>query len=481
MIADRVRNMIRSFLRIEPPQGRTITITEQLDYNANAARNRIWYRGQAGELSEFYKQIPSDRTSFWTAVPTKGMEIRKIHTGLPKLIVDVLTGVVLADMNDIDLPSNINPIWKEIATGNDFDALMNTALTQTLYIGDGAFKISIDTDISPYPIIEFYSGDRVEFITQRGRIREVVFKTEYTHKGTRYMLHEIYGFGYVYYELYHDETEVPLTALPQTENLTSVTFDKSYCMAVPFKIFAGDNDRGKSVFDGKTGNFDSLDEVWSQWMHALRMSRPMKFMPPNLVPKNPYTGENLSPNAFDNVFIQTEGGMPENGDSNKPELIQSAIPHDSYLATYITALDLCLQGIISPSTLGIDTKKLDNAEAQREKEKTTLYTRNAIVLALQNTLPKLVQAVFKVYGDMMGKNFGDFDVDVPFGEYANPSFESQVETVGKAKTQGIMSVEACVEELYGDTRDDEWKAAEVERIKAEQGVQETSEPSFSEV
>lgn len=58
-------------------------------------------------------------------------------------------------------------------------------------------------------------------------------------------------------------------------------------------------------------------------------------------------------------------------------------------------------------------------------------------------------------------------MDVSFGEYANPSFESQVETVGKGKTQGIMSIEACVDELYGDPRDEEWKEEEVERLKAE--------------
>ena len=88
--------------------------------------------------------------------------------------------------------------------------------------------------------------------------------------------------------------------------------------------------------------------------------------------------------------------MDEKGE-NKVQTDQPVIPHDSYLASYVTALDLCLQGIISPSTLGIDTKKLDNAEAQREKEKTTLYTRNAIVEALQETLPKVVSAAVNAY------------------------------------------------------------------------------------
>ncbi|MFR4581322.1 MAG: hypothetical protein ACLT76_18370 [Clostridium fessum] len=46
-------------------------------------------------------------------------------------------------------------------------------------------------------------------------------------------------------------------------------------------------------------------------------------------------------------------------------------------------------------------------------------------------------------------------VDIPFGEYANPSFESQVETMAKARPGvALMSVEAQVEELYGDTRDE---------------------------
>ena len=473
--------MIRSFLRIEPPQSRTITITEQLDYNGNAAKNRIWYRGRAEELAEFYRQIPSDRTSFWTAVPTKGMEIRKIHTGLPKLITDVLTSITLSDMNGVNLPEQLKSLWEEISSDNDFEALMYNALTQTLVIGDGAFKISIDSDISMYPIIEFYPGDRIEYTFQRGRMREVIFKTEYIKNGLIYTLHEIYGFGYVYYELYRDETEVPLTALPQTENLVPVKFDKSYCMAVPFRIFADDDGRGKSIFEGKTGNFDSLDEVWSQWIYAVRMSRPKAYLPPNLIPRNPLNGEPMRPNSFDNIFIQTDGDMAENGGSKKPELIQPVIPHESYLSTYITALDLCLQGLISPSTLGIDTKKLDNAEAQREKEKTTLYTRNKIVKAIQTTLPKLIKTIFRVYGDMTGNDYGEFDVDVPFGEYANPSFEAVVETIGKAKTQGVMSIETCIDELYGDTKSDDWKAKETARIKAEQGVQVMQEPSFSEV
>ena len=146
----------------------------------------------------------------------------------------------------------------------------------------------------------------------------------------------------------------------------------------------------------------------------------------------------------------------------------------------MTALDLCLQGIISPSTLGIDTKKLDNAEAQREKEKTTLYTRNAIVEAMQETLPKVVSAAVNAYNILIRQPVEEVKVDIPFGEYANPSFESQVETMAKARPGvALISVEAQVEELYGDSRDEQWKQEEIARLKAEQGIAEVEEPGVN--
>ena len=136
--------------------------------------------------------------------------------------------------------------------------------------------------------------------------------------------------------------------------------------------------------------------------------------------------------------------------------------------------------MISPGTLGIDVKKLDNAEAQREKEKATLYTRNAVVDALQEDLKELVSVSIMAYRELNSiANNSPVDVDVSFGEYANPSFESQVETVGKGKTQGIMSIEACIDELYGDSRDDAWKEEEVARLKAEQGITELEEPAVN--
>jgi len=479
-MADKIKTGIKSWLRIEPAQRNVFRITETLDYESNAIKNRIWYRGDSEELTQLYSQMPGDKTRFWAATCTPGLEIRKIHTGLPGMIAEVLTSIVVADMNDIEITASRQAEWEEIAEDNSFAELIAEALTETLYIGDGAFKISFDTVLSKYPIIEFYAGDKIDINYDRGRVKEIIFKTIYQHDKKEYLLLETYGYGYINYSLQREGKEVYITSIPQTAALKPVTWTDNFCMAIQFKIFKSSKwkGRGKSIFDGKADNFDSFDEAWSQWMDALRKNRTKEYIPVDMMPRNPNTGEVLKPNAFDNSYIETETPMGE-GAKKEIRLVQGDIPHESYLSTYITALDLCLQGLISPSTLGIDVKKLDNAEAQREKEKATLYTRNKIVEATQNTVPKLINTVMKAWDTWNKKAVKDMEVEVPFGEYANPSFESQVETVGKGKTQGIMSIEACVEELYGDSKDDKWKAEEVKRLKAEQGIVEMEEPAVN--
>ena len=481
-IIDSIRNGIRSFLRIQPASPNTIYITERLDRRSNAIKNRIWYRGSPEELAEMYRQLDTDRTKFWAAVPTVGMDIRKLHTGLPAIIVDRLTDIVLTDMNDIILPPNLTDAWKEISAENAFPALLNEAVAETLIVGDGAFKISFDTTVSQYPIIEYVPGDSVEFERERRRLKAIVFHSHYTHDGREYELHETYGKGFIESKLYSGSREVPLNSIPQTAKLSErVEYAGGFTMAIPLKFFKSSrwNGRGKSIFDDKCDSFDALDECWSQWIDALRKGRTKEYIPENMLPRDPKTGVVLQPNPFDNAYIATQSVMVE-GVAPHIETVQPSIPVESYLGTYITALDLCLQGLISPSTLGIDVKKLDNAEAQREKEKATLYTRNSIIAALQSTLPALIDSIFMAYDTFYKRPVSDIagKVEIPFGEYANPSFESQVETCGKARQFGLMSVETMLDELYGDTRTAEWKREEAARIKAEQGLTEGQEPSL---
>lgn len=110
----------------------------------------------------------------------------------------------------------------------------------------------------------------------------------------------------------------------------------------------------------------------------------------------------------------------------------------------------------------------------------TLYVRNKIVDALNDTLPNLFQVILQCYDLMCGKAPEEYDPSVKFGEYASPDFDSTVDTIGKAKQFGVMSLETSVEQLYGDTWTQDEKDAEVERLKAEQGIVQLEEPGVNQ-
>lgn len=481
-MSENVKQKMQSWLQITPANVHSFNIQETMDFQANVIKNRIWYLGDPDELSQLYSQIDSsqNRLRFWAARSSTGREIRKMHIGLPAIMVDMLTSIIMTDFDEVTVPDKRKDAWQQISRENKFKSLLEEAVSQTLYLGDGAFKISLDTRMSEYPIIEWYPADRIDIIYDRGRMKEVVFKTGYKEGNKQYELQEHYGFGYIRNELLHNGQKADPKNVSALAGLKDIRFDDSFCMAVPFYIYSNPRTkgRGKSIFDGKTDDFDSLDEVWSQWIQAMRDGRATKYIPQDLIPKNPETGALLKPNPFDNTFIATSGGMSENA-SDKIDVTQPDIPHESYLSTYITALDLCLQGIISPSTIGIDVKKLDNAEAQREKEKTTLYTRGKIIDALQTTIPELINTVFKSLDTLNQVTVEETETSVEFGDYANPSFESQIETVGKAKSSAIMSNEAVVDELYGDTKTEEWKQEEINRLNARDGVEMMEEPALN--
>lgn len=478
-LMEMVKKKIRSFLEIKEPFDNNITLRNLRDFETEANISRVWSWGDSNAIEQMYKQLNGDNgLSFWSAVPSMG--IVKRHTGLPGAIVSILSSLIVADLNGITIPENRKIDWEDANKLIDFEELITECIEETFIAGDGAFVISAQEGKNELPYIEFIPGERVEIERNHGKLVEVSVKNRFAHGGCYYVHKEIYGYGYIRNELYRDGTLLVWGNLniPRFQGVPEVIYhDKSFIMAVPIKFFNSNKHkgRGKGLLIGKFENFDALDEVWSQWMEALRKGRSKEYIPKGLLPVNPDTGELMKPNDFDNSFIALEDAMGENAKS-ETTLRQPSIPHESYLSTYVTALDLCLQGIVSPSTLGIDVKKMDNAEAQREKEKATLYTRNKVVSALQKKIPILIDTYFKVLDSLRKKQLTYTDSEIVFGEYANPSFESQVETVSKAKSGGIMSLEASVDELYGDSKDDEWKREEVARLKEEQGIAVMEEP-----
>lgn len=477
-----IQSLLVKLLHIIPAMEKEITIKEAYTFQQNIMKNRIWYNGEPAELEQFFKRYAVwgvNNTRFWSAVPNS--QIRKIHSGIVSMVIDRYKDMVTSDLTGIDFgeEGNVTPIkdlWEEIAEDNNFLDILSEAVQSALIAGDGAFKISTD-EVSEYPIIQFYDMENVEYQYRYGRLEEIKYYTDYVKDKKGYRLQESYGHGYIHYKLYTDKgKECSLKDLEETKHLTDIEFDGDFIMGVPFMIFKSTKwkGRGKALFDTKSDVLDALDEVISQWLDAIRLGRIKRYIPEDLLPRDENTGEVMSANPFDNDFLSLQSSMDEGG-KKEVTISQPQILYEAYVNSYTSYMDMVLQGIISPSTLGIDLKKTDNAESQREKEKITLHVRQKIIEAITETAPQLIEKVLMTNDILCGRYPGEYDAAIKFGEYASPDFDSTVETVSKARTASIMSIEKAVEELYGDTMTDEEKEEEIKRLKEEQGIVEVEE------
>lgn len=482
---NRIQSFIMRLFKIEPARDRSVTILEPHTFRENVIRNKIWYHGDSAELEQYFQKTARwdvEKARFWAA-KAQG-SVRKMHSGIVSMVIDRYRDIVLADMDNTTFgegQDTLDELWDEIYAKSKLNDVIGEAIASALASGDGAFKITAD-ECSPYPIVEFYDAENVDYVYVHSNLREVKFYTSYKGKDNKSLrLEETYGFGYVRYKLYDDTgKEMPMDDLPETAHLIDFGIERDLMLAVPLKIMNSTRykNRGKALFDGKSDVLDGLDEVISQWIDAVRMGRIKRYIPDRLIPKDPDTGQLLPANPFDNDFIAIGDDMSEKA-AQQVEISQPAISYEAYVSSYASFLDMVLQGVMSPSTLGIDLKKTENAESQREKEKVTLHVRNKIVDALNETLPELFRVILQCYDIMCEKTPGDYEPSVKFGEFASPDFSTTVDTVGKAKQYGIMSIETSVDQLYGDTWTQEEKDAEVERLKAEQGIQELEEPAVN--
>ena len=243
-----VKRKMQTWLEvIPPPIEQAIVIQRENTRELEVLRSQLWYQGDASELFQFFHQTETSTGAFWATAPVNG-KVRKIHSGLPAVMANTLAYLVKSDIDDIEAP----PEWEDIAEKLDFRELVGQAVCDTLVSGDGAFKISVDTALSPYPTVEFVSGDRVDIEQRRGIVEAVTFKTMYNIKSMRYELHERYSKGRIESVLFDSSGSArPLSTIPALSDIPPlVEFDGDFIMAVPLRFYADMKyrGRGKSIY-----------------------------------------------------------------------------------------------------------------------------------------------------------------------------------------------------------------------------------------
>ena len=456
---------------------------------------RIWYIGDSDEIQNFYTNrdlsgnakepiFNRNKPNYFWGIAVGELPVKKVHSGIPRAIVDTLS-------NAIGMP-NINCEGKDdilcaIMDANNFTCkLTQEARPLTLVEGWGGWKIVFDKTLCDYPILQYYEGKDVEYVVKNGMIIGMIFKDFYKYKGKDYVLMETRRIeendSIIEYELYrldksNSVTRVPLNEIKELEDLPvngyKITGLKKV-LGVPSRYFFDlfDKDHGRSIFTGKLDIFDDIDQCLSQASQTDRVSTPVEYYPVDVLERGKQ-GETKLPSVYNRQFIKSVS-FPD-GDGNLQGEIKTSQPQlnfDQYIERFKSLIDIAITGVLSPASMGIDISKKDNADAQREKEKVTIFTRNNVIDAETKQLKELfsLALMIKEYMDTETISLTDYDISIKYCEFANPTFEAMSTILLPMWTSGGISTEMYVDKLYGDSLSDEEKLAEVAKLEANKQI-----------
>lgn len=483
----------------------------------------IWYLGDSDRLKNFftrenaigYNMDPlynENKKSYFWAVASTEHDIKRTHSGHPRNIVDTLVAIMsIPNITcDSDQSGEINKNLNRILKENKFkQQITQKSRPLTLVEGWGAWKINWDHKLSDYPILLYYRADRVDFIYISNQLRAIIYKDFYQDQdGKNYVLYETRRLGdytnpetkntttslYIEKELYEitqSDQLIPcsLKSLPQLKDVTPqiVIENFKHFLGYP-NIFYHDVSEefyGRSIFTGKTDIFDDLDQCFSQGANTVRRSTVHEYFNVLYLETDPVTGLPIQPDAFDRKYIKYKGDQGGDGSAAGSTPVQVVQPQIGFMQYSEEERNLLLQaisGIMSPATLGIDVAKKDNADAQREKEKVTIFTRKLLLDQEQDVFEHVCEDLLIAY-EFMNLQQGQaltckhYDVNVQYAEFANESFEKKLETIQTGWSGGLLSDEMAVNLLYGDSVSKERKDKELKFLKDQRAKAEMIPPS----
>lgn len=488
----------------------------------------IWYLGDSDRLKNFFTRANAisynmdplyneNKKSYFWAVSSTEHDIKRTHSGHPRNIVDTLVYIMTIPniTSDADKTGTVNDNLRKILKANNFkQQITQLSRPLTLVEGWGAWKINWDKKLSPYPILLYYRADRVDFIYQSNQLRAIIYKDFFQDQdGKNYVLYETRRLGdytdektgqvstslFIEKELYeyaaNTDRLIPckLETLPQLKDVVPQVVITNFQRFLGYpNIFYHDVSEefyGRSIYTGKTDIFDDLDQCMSQGANAVRRSTVHEYFNTLYLETDPITGLPIQPDAFDRKYIKYSGSQGADGTaqgSTPVQVVQPNINFSQYSDEERNLLMTAISGIMSPATLGIDIAKKDNADAQREKEKVTIFTRNNLLDEEETVFEHICSDLLVAY-DLMNLANGEelkckeYSINVQYPEFANDSWEKKLETVQTGWAGGLLSDEMALDLLHGDTISKETKDRELKFLKDQRAKQEQipmSDPSM---
>lgn len=460
--------------------------------------HRSWLSGNDGNLLNFYSRVTAinlyyepfywknKRAYFWSQSATE-TDYKRVTSGLYPAIITTIVNII-GDPVFTDSENRLTGLLDEDNFQEVFhDGLLPFSMTE----GAGVLKISWDLERSKHPTSDYVCAEDVDLIKSGRHVVGMVFKNWYKDRdGRKYLVTEIrrniikeaLPCLHISYRAFRvtdgDETQLlpidgDFRAVPELADVPDdiEISNCPYLLAVPIwylKDPEGILD-GKPLLADKLTLFDSLDQSLSQSDNACRASTIERVYDVEFLDHDPETLLPIRPDKFNLKYTYSDSGPtadPNGGIRNTMpiQVIQPNVNFDQYSSEQMNIVTHILQGIVSPATMGIDVSRKDNANAQREKEKITVFTRNGLTHKLEKAL-KLFGKQYLICDDYLNGKGLDFnkydDVAVKFSEFADTSFESRSAILSQMMGANVISPEQFVKRLYLDTLTKDEKKNEI--------------------
>lgn len=503
----------------------------------------VWYQGDETALGDFYNNKTGmtdnvkEQSYFWYASPTDG-SVRRVHSGLPKLISDTWPTVLFGNGYGINVTAYLEDGKEDVERqeqvkemvdllvaqdGINLKELMEKSASVESWAGDVAWKIAIDTTISPYPLLMASDPRNYEPIRVKGVLIGVKFKDykeiDNGNKKDKYIINEIYttdrvdGTSLIVYtaDKVKDNGKIEAVQLSTVadseiqalleqngvvvaEDGLSATIRFNGLKGIlawhkPNKINNADGYQaiyGESDYKGNYSNFDSFDEALSVLIEEARTNKDIRYIPTTMLAKD----ENGRSRRLDE-FVRNYKVVEANPDQNaKNEITFSHFADKTvdHLKKAETFLGLsCAVAKISPLTLGI-TSAIGVANSDKtlqERSRVTAETRKKKLELWEIFLERVIYKLCEVYNYMWTvypevKNRASFEaipatekditVNVTFPDYNEMGLLDRAKEWVEVLLKGGISTDQYVETVYGDDMTAEQKLRESNQLKIEKNI-----------
>jgi hypothetical protein len=401
----------------------------------------------------------------------------------------------------------------------DLQGKLDASAVIESWSGDVAWKILIDNELTPYPILQAVDPRNYEPLFKKNILIGIKFKQyielEANGRKDKYCINETYttnsdNDAVIVYDLEKTLTDgkkvqSPLNALQETRELLENPYIEvldDYQAMFTFKGLKGmlafrkpnksqasdlyNSLYGKSDHYGNFDNYDAFDEIHSMIVGEIRDNRTYKYIPESMWPRDD-NGRLTNLNKYATNVIKLHSDQDQN---TKREVTYTQIPDKTvdHLLKWKTLLGMCCANAeISPLTLGLtDVVAMTNSDKTlQERSKATLETRKRKLESWKQFLNRVIIQLVQSYqwlsentpNHAVNRDFEPIKVNnkqlevlVSFGEYIEQGISDRIATWGNAKGLGTASLETVVDNIWEDDKSEEWKQLEVSRIKIEQGM-----------